>query len=607
LKIQARFTQFVGLNAPDAHFSLHKSSFLPIPSVRRAIPFSFSFTGFDSADSSPTGNEGTMQLLNRMRFSAKLGLMTGSAVLGLSTFAAIAYYTLRVVCIGSPTYLDIALAYQLAGDCYDPPASLVGALPPAIAAEDATTPEATRKYVELLRGTSTAFEASHKHYQEVLPAGAMRDLMRDESYPSGHQWFAISEQEYIPALLAGNHEAARKIRIEKMDVLFAQHKAANDKLAELTGSWIPREETNAARILASRSIELGVIFLCILCIVGFLGFSISRGIVQPVRKTLDVLTAMSKGDLSQSLDVGSSDEMGMVAEALNQTISSFHKVLSSILGAASQAAAASAELTATAQDTSNRSHDQAHEAEQVSSSMAEMVIAIQQVSRAAIDATQAGAATEQAANRGTQVVEETKLVLQRSAQVTAEASGQIESLGKSSDQIGQVINVIEEIASQTNLLALNAAIEAARAGEQGRGFAVVASEVRRLAERTTDATKTIAGMIASIQNDSARAVGMMEGRRKQVAALMQKVGECSDALAEIVRMVRDEETMVRQIANASEQQAHASSQVAESMKLISDFSAYATTAGEQTVRACSDLTKLASDLERNTQGFKLAN
>jgi len=546
-----------------------------------------------------------MQLLNRMRFSAKLGLMTGSAVLGLSVFAAIAYYTLRVVCIGSPTYLDIALAYQLAGDCYDPPASLVGALPPAIAAEDATTPEATRKYVDLLRETSKAFETSHTHYQRVLPAGAIRNLMRDESYPSGHQWFAFAEQEYIPALLAGNHEAARKIRIEKMDLLFAQHKAANDKLAELTGNWIPSQETNAARILTSRSIELGLIFLCIVGIVGFLGSSISRGIVQPVRKTLDVLTAMSNGDLSQSLEASSSDEMGMVANALNQTIQSFHKVLSSILGAASQAAAASAELTATAQETSSHSREQAHEAEQVSSSMADMVVAIQQVSRAAVDATHAGQATEDAANRGTKVVEETKVVLQRSAQVTAEASAQIASLGNSSSQIGQVISVIEEIASQTNLLALNAAIEAARAGEQGRGFAVVAGEVRRLAERTTDATKTIAGMIASIQRDSASAVSMMEGRQAQVAALMKKVGECSDALGEIVHMVRDEETMVRQIATASEQQANASSQVAESMKLISNFSAYANTAGEQTVRACSDLSKLASELEHNAQGFKL--
>jgi methyl-accepting chemotaxis protein len=565
-----------------------------------------SFARLDGAGPLPEVIGEMMQLLNRMRFSVKLGLMTGSAVVGLSLFAAIAYCTMRFVCIGSPTYLDIALAYQLAGDCYDPPASLVGALAPAIAAEDATTPEATTKYVELLRGTSKAFEASHKHYQEVLPAGAMRDLMRDESYPSGHQWFQIAEQEYIPALLAGNHEAARKIRIEKMDALFARHKAANDQLAELTGNWIPSQETNAAHILASRSIALGLIFLCIVGIVGFLGFSISRGIVHPVRKTLDVLTAMSNGDLSQSLEVGSSDEMGMVADALNQTIGSFHEVLSSILAAASQAAAASAELMATAQETSSHSREQAHEAERVSSSMASMAVAIQEVSRAAVDAAHAGQATEDAANRGTQVVEETRIVLQRSAQMTTEASAQIALLGNSSSQIGQVINVIEEIANQTNLLALNAAIEAARAGEQGRGFAVVAGEVRRLAERTTDATKTIAGMIVSIQSDSASAVDMMEGRKAQVAALMKKVEECSLALSEIVHMARNEETMVRQIATASEQQADASTQVAESMKLISNFSAYAHTAGEQTVRACSDLSKLASDLERNAQGFKLA-
>jgi methyl-accepting chemotaxis protein len=281
--------------------------------------------------------------------------------------------------------------------------------------------------------------------------------------------------------------------------------------------------------------------------------------------------------------------------------------LSAILDAASQAAAASAELTATAQDTSNRTHDQAREAEQVATAMAEMVAAIGEVSKAAVTATQAGAATASAATQGTRIVEETRQVIERSAQVTSQASIQIESLGKSSSQIGEVINVIEEIASQTNLLALNAAIEAARAGEQGRGFAVVAGEVRRLAERTTSATQTIAGMVSSIQADSASATSMIEGRQKQVAALMQKVGECSNALTEIVQLASQEEAMVYQIADAVKQQTRASSQVSESMNLISNFSIHATAAGEQTVKACSDLTKLASDLERNAQGFNLGN
>src|ERR1035441_8777189 len=116
-----------------------------------------------------------MKILSRMRFSFKLGLMSGAAVLGLGLFAGLFSYTLRAVRINSPMYQDIALGYQLAGDCYDPPASLVAALPPAIAAEDAVTPEETRMAVKQLRQDHEAFESSQKHYREALPSGAIRD------------------------------------------------------------------------------------------------------------------------------------------------------------------------------------------------------------------------------------------------------------------------------------------------------------------------------------------------------------------------------------------------------------------------------------------------
>ena len=269
--------------------------------------------------------------------------------------------------------------------------------------------------------------------------------------------------------------------------------------------------------------------------------------------------------------------------------------------------AANAQNVTTAEDTAKRSADQVHEVDQVASAMGQIVDSILEVSKAAHDAEEAAVSTENAANHGSQVVNDTRLVLEKSVEMTGQASNQIESLGHSSSQIGKVLVVIEEIASQTNLLALNAAIEAARAGEQGRGFAVVANEVRRLAERTTLATQEISGMISNIQHDTNGAMDMMEGRRQQVALLMEKIEESNSALEEIVRLVRAEVEMVRQLAHSVELQTLASSRVSESMNGISNFSQYARAAGEQTVRACSDLSRLASDLEHNAQGFQLGN
>jgi methyl-accepting chemotaxis protein len=546
-----------------------------------------------------------MNILNRMRFSAKLGVMAGTAVLGLAVFAALAFLTLQSVRINSPMYQNIALGYQLAGDCYDPPASLVAALSPSIAAEDAASPEETRKAVELLRQAHHAFTESQKHYSDVLPAGPIRDLMRTEASPVGEQWYAIADSEYIPALLAGDHETARRIRIQKMDPVFARSKSINDKLSMLTADWIPTQEKNAAAIIQTRSVEMGIIFLAVVIVLCLVSFAISRGIVKPVRRAVDVLEKMAKGDLTHTFEVDSKDEMAEVASAINRTIASFRQVVQEISEAAARTAAASAELNSTAQDTSSRSRNHAMETQQVAAAMVEMSGAITEVSNAAETAAHSGSATETAADKGNHVVEETMVVMRNAAQVTSQAAGQIESLGKSSEQIGRIVGVIEEIASQTNLLALNAAIEAARAGEQGRGFAVVAGEVRSLAERTTTATREIAGMISSIQQETSSAVQSMESGRQQVDAGLKKVEECSSALEQIVKLVREEGRMVQQIASAAQQQTSAANQVTESMSSISNFTEHATAAGEQTVSACSDLARLASELERHLQGFNV--
>ena len=544
-----------------------------------------------------------MNVLNRMKYSLKLGLMTFVGTLGLAVFALLSYATLRTVSINSPMYQNIALGYQLAGDAYDPPASLVAALPAAIAAEDAATPEETRKAVDLLRQDHQAFEQTQKHYQEVLPPGAIRDLMRDASYPAGQQWFQIAEQQYIPALLAGDHEGARKIRIEKMDPLFVEHKAANDKLSELTADWIPTQEKRAAAIVHIRSLELGAVFAAIALVMWLFGWSISRGIVRPVRNAVDVLSAMAEGDLSHSLEVDTADEMHEIADALNRTLESLRTLLSAVSTAAATTSAASAELIATAQDTAQRSREHALATQQSASTAAEMSAAIAEVSGAASNAARSGTATETAAADGHHVVEATMHVIERASETTSEAARQIESLGNRSEQIGRIVGVIEEIAEQTNLLALNAAIEAARAGEQGRGFAVVAGEVRRLAERTTAATKEISSMISTIQQETASAVQVMESGREQVETSLAKVRECDSSLNRIVELARESGAMIQQIASATAEQSAAVDQLTESVSSISRFTEQSATAGEQTLNACSELSKLASDLELRVQKF----
>ncbi|MGA9120472.1 MAG: methyl-accepting chemotaxis protein, partial [Bacteroidota bacterium] len=210
------------------------------------------------------------------------------------------------------------------------------------------------------------------------------------------------------------------------------------------------------------------------------------------------------------------------------------------------------------------------------------------------------------AELGGQVVDETVVGMKRIAEVVNKSAATVKALGKSSDQIGEIIGVIDDIADQTNLLALNAAIEAARAGEQGRGFAVVADEVRKLAERTTKATKEIAGMIKAIQADTTGAVSSMAEGTKEVDEGIKLADKAGVSLNEIVEVSQKVTDMVSQIAAASEEQSSASEQISKNVEAISTVTAETAQGVQQIARAAEDLNRLTENLQQLLSRFKLS-
>jgi methyl-accepting chemotaxis protein len=181
----------------------------------------------------------------------------------------------------------------------------------------------------------------------------------------------------------------------------------------------------------------------------------------------------------------------------------------------------------------------------------------------------------------------------------------ITSLGERSKQIGEIINVIKDIADQTNLLALNAAIEAARAGEQGRGFAVVADEVRKLAERTTKATSEIGGMIGTIQSEVDIAVNSMDEANKRVELGVQDVTKAGESLNKIVASVDSLQSMVQQIATATEEMSTVSETINCDIETIARVSQDTSSGSGQIAASASDLSRLSSDLQRVAGQFKM--
>ncbi|MGH9591767.1 MAG: methyl-accepting chemotaxis protein, partial [Bryobacteraceae bacterium] len=221
----------------------------------------------------------------------------------------------------------------------------------------------------------------------------------------------------------------------------------------------------------------------------------------------------------------------------------------------------------------------------------------------AADASRKGAET---AREGGRIVEETLSKMRSIANSVGETATKVQELGKSSDQIGEIIGVIDDIADQTNLLALNAAIEAARAGEQGRGFAVVADEVRKLAERTSKATKEIASMIKNIQAETKVAVSAMQDGTNQVEMGVESTTQAGSSLHDIIRVSEQVGDMITHIATAATQQSSATEQVNANVEQIAKITQETAAGAQESAKAVHDLSNLALDLQNMVSKFKIS-
>ena len=359
------------------------------------------------------------------------------------------------------------------------------------------------------------------------------------------------------------------------------------------------------------SFQTAVIELIIAGIVGvllavILGVFITRNITGGLKKAVEFSESIADGDLSVSdLAVTSQDEVGILTGALNTMKNKLVDLITQFKLTAEQVASAATEIASAAEQSASGAGEQEAQAGEVSSSIEQMSATIVESSQNAASATESARNAAEAAGEGGHIVQQTIEGMQAIAEAVKASATTIAELGKRSDEIGEIIGVIDDIADQTNLLALNAAIEAARAGEQGRGFAVVADEVRKLAERTTKATAEIAGMIKGIQEDTSGAVTSMEEGTTQVEAGMELAVKAGDSLTSIVSVVSEVQKMIEQIATASDEQSAAAEQISGNVGNIATVSKQSAQSAEQMAATAEELNRQTDALNELVARFKL--
>jgi len=372
-----------------------------------------------------------------------------------------------------------------------------------------------------------------------------------------------------------------------------------------TGIYIDDVDAIWRRSAASAA---AVTLVCLLVLL-VVSASVSRSIFLRLQDMVDRIkdVAQGEGDLTKRIEVTSHDEVAELAKWFNTFMDKLQEILSKVASNTQSLAAAGEEISATSRQQAQGAELQKDQTNQVATAMQEMASTVQQVSENSNSAAAASQKAAETARQGGKVVEESLSRMRAIAQSVGETAKKVEELGKQSDQIGKIIGVIDDIADQTNLLALNAAIEAARAGEQGRGFAVVADEVRKLAERTSGATKEITGMIRSIQAETKSAVVAMQSGTKEVEQGVELTTQAGSSLHEIIQMSEQVGDMVTHIATASTEQAAATEEINGNLEQILKITAASASGAQQTTDALQDLSALASSLQRLVGQFRLGS
>lgn len=360
------------------------------------------------------------------------------------------------------------------------------------------------------------------------------------------------------------------------------------------------ESTVAKLRLVIVCLAVGSIVLSVLIVL-----FIVRSITIPLAEGISVANRLASGDLTATVSTNSADEVGQLMAAMDVMVKSLRELIGRIKYAADNLASGSEQLSASAEEISRGMDGQAQRSNQIATATEEMSQTVIDVAKNTSNIAEISTQTFGQAKDGEAVVNRSVGEVQAIASTVAESSSVMQRLGSSSQEIGNIVDVINDIADQTNLLALNAAIEAARAGEQGRGFAVVADEVRKLAERTSQATSQIGTMIRAIQVEVGNAVVSMDTATNRVETGVDFSRKAGESLGSIVQSVSSLQSMVQQIASATEEMSSVSETISSDIQSIAEGSKEISAGGEQIAQASSDLAKLATELQSVVSQFKV--
>ena len=374
--------------------------------------------------------------------------------------------------------------------------------------------------------------------------------------------------------------------------------------------------TSGERIFSDFTTLMAVAgFFAALVMLGFINFRATRRNLlqseqikdknqQAILRLLDDISDLADGDLTVEATV-TEDFTGTIADSINFAIAELRSLVENVASSSARVTGSADSTRATSLQLAESAEHQAQEIAGASAAINEMAITIDQVSSNSAESAAVAERSVSIAKNGALLVRNTIDGMDTIREQIQDTAKRIKRLGESSQEIGDIVSLINEIADQTNILALNAAIQAAMAGEAGRGFAVVADEVQRLAERSATATKQIAGLVKTIQTDTNEAVSSMEQTTAEVVKGAELANSAGTALEEIENVSTNLAELIQDISEAAKHQATTSAHISNTMNVIQEITSQTLSGTNDTANSIGELAGMAVEMKDSVSGFIL--